>query len=50
VGIPVEAIRPPSAALTRAMQLAGERGVTLIAGSVAFAGEMKTVWEKRSNV
>jgi dihydrofolate synthase/folylpolyglutamate synthase len=50
VGVPVEAIKPPSAALTRAMQLAGERGVTLIAGSVAFAGEMKTVWEKRSNV
>jgi dihydrofolate synthase/folylpolyglutamate synthase len=48
--VPVELIRPPSAALARAMELAGGRGVTLIAGSVAFAGEMKTIWEKRANV
>jgi dihydrofolate synthase/folylpolyglutamate synthase len=46
-GIPVELVRLPSAALTRAMELAGEGGVTLIAGSVAFAGEMRTAWEKR---
>jgi dihydrofolate synthase/folylpolyglutamate synthase len=45
-GIPVEVVRFPSAALTRAMELAGDRGVTLVAGSVAFAGEMKTAWEK----
>ena len=46
-GVPVEAVRPVSAALERAMELAGDRGLVLIAGSVAFAGEMKTVWEKR---
>lgn len=45
--IPVELVRPASAALSRAMELAGDRGVTLVAGSVAFAGEMKTAWEKR---
>ena len=50
VGIPVEAVRPPSVALARAMELAGDRGVVLVAGSVAFAGEMKTAWEKRSHV
>jgi dihydrofolate synthase/folylpolyglutamate synthase len=49
-GIQVELVRPPSAALTRAMDLAGERGVTLVAGSVAFAGEMRTAWEKYSHV
>jgi dihydrofolate synthase/folylpolyglutamate synthase len=48
-GIPVELVKPPSAALVRAMELAGNHGVTLIAGSVAFAGEMKTIWKKRSN-
>jgi dihydrofolate synthase/folylpolyglutamate synthase len=46
-GVPVEAVRPVSAALERAMEMAGDRGLVLIAGSVAFAGEMKTVWEKR---
>jgi dihydrofolate synthase/folylpolyglutamate synthase len=49
-GVPVELVRPPSAALARAMELAGDRGVSLIAGSVAFAGEMKTAWEKHANV
>jgi dihydrofolate synthase/folylpolyglutamate synthase len=48
-GVPVELVKPPSAALVRAMELAGNHGVTLIAGSVAFAGEMKTIWKKRSN-
>lgn len=46
-GIPVEVVRPASAALERAIKLAGARGVVLVAGSVAFAGEMKTAWEKR---
>lgn len=46
-GIPVEAVRPLPSALERAIQLAGKRGVVLVAGSVAFAGEMKTAWEKR---
>ncbi len=45
-GVPVEAVRPASAALARAMELAGDREVVLVAGSVAFAGEMKTAWEK----
>jgi dihydrofolate synthase/folylpolyglutamate synthase len=44
-GVPVELVRPPGAALSRAMELAGEHGITLVAGSVAFAGEMKTFWE-----
>jgi dihydrofolate synthase/folylpolyglutamate synthase len=46
-GIPVEAVMPATAALERAIQLAGKSGVVLVAGSVAFAGEMKTDWEKR---
>ncbi len=46
-GIPVELVRPVSAALDRAMELAGARGIVLVAGSVAFAGEMKAAWEKR---
>ena len=46
-GIPVEVVRPASAALERAIELADARGVVLVAGSVAFAGEMKTAWEKR---
>jgi dihydrofolate synthase/folylpolyglutamate synthase len=45
-GVPVEAVRPASAALVRAVELAGDRGVVLVAGSVAFAGEMRTAWEK----
>jgi len=32
------------------MELAGNRGIVLVAGSVAFAGEMKTAWEKRLHV
>ncbi len=39
-------VRPPLA-LARALELAGDQGVVLVAGSVAFAGEMKTAWEKR---
>ena len=46
-GVPVEAVRTVSAALARALELVGDRGVVLVAGSVAFAGEMKTVWERR---
>ena len=49
-GIPVEVVRPASAALERAIDLAGARGVVLVAGSVAFAGEMKTAWEKRNTI
>jgi dihydrofolate synthase / folylpolyglutamate synthase len=44
--IPVEEVRPGPAALERALELAGDRAVILVAGSVAFAGEMKTAWEK----
>ncbi len=46
-GLPVEVVRPAPAALTRAMELEGDRDVVLVAGSVAFAGEMKTAWERR---
>jgi dihydrofolate synthase / folylpolyglutamate synthase len=46
-GLPVEAVTPAPAALARAMELAGDRDVILVAGSVAFAGEMKTAWENR---
>ena len=48
--IPVEVVMPAPAALEQAIELAGKRGVVLVAGSVAFAGEMKTAWEKRSHV
>ncbi len=48
--IPVEVVMPAPAALEHAIELAGKRGVVLVAGSVAFAGEMKTAWEKRSHV
>lgn len=44
-GIPVEAVEPASAALERALELAGEQGLVLSAGSVAFAGEMRTAWD-----
>jgi dihydrofolate synthase / folylpolyglutamate synthase len=46
-GVRVEAVKPASAALARAVELAGDREVILVAGSVAFAGEMKTAWEKK---
>ena len=49
-GIPVEEIKPVPAALTRAMEMAGNRGVVLVAGSVAFAGEIKTAWEKLKKI
>ncbi len=44
-GVPVEAVKPAAAALERALDLAGGRRLVLVAGSVAFAGEMKTAWE-----
>jgi dihydrofolate synthase/folylpolyglutamate synthase len=47
-GVAVEAVKPASAALNRAIELAGDQGLVLVAGSVAFAGEMKTVWEKQN--
>ena len=46
-GIPVELVRPGAAALEKAIELAGAQGIVLVAGSVAFAGEMRTAWEKR---
>jgi dihydrofolate synthase/folylpolyglutamate synthase len=46
-GIPVELVRPGVAALEKAIELAGAQGIVLVAGSVAFAGEMRTAWEKR---
>jgi dihydrofolate synthase/folylpolyglutamate synthase len=45
-GIPVEAVKSPSAALARALELASDHAIVLSAGSVAFAGEVKTAWQK----
>ena len=44
-GFPVEAVTPVAAALERALELAGERMLVLTAGSVAFAGEVRTAWQ-----
>ncbi len=44
-GIQVEEAKSTAGALERSLELAGEDGLTLSAGSVAFAGEMRTVWE-----
>ena len=46
-GIPVEAVTPVSAALERALELAGEQKLVLAAGSVAFAGEVSSAWRRR---
>jgi folylpolyglutamate synthase/dihydropteroate synthase len=46
-GLPAEAVTPVSAALERALQLAGEKKLVLTAGSVAFAGEVSGAWQKR---
>ena len=47
-GIPVEAVSPVSAALERALELAGTNKIVLSAGSVAFAGEVGAAWRKRT--
>jgi dihydrofolate synthase/folylpolyglutamate synthase len=47
VGIPVEAVTPVIRALERALALAGNEKLVLSAGSVAFAGEVRTAWRKR---
>jgi dihydrofolate synthase/folylpolyglutamate synthase len=47
VGIPVEAVAPVEEALERALALAGKQKLVLAAGSVAFAGEVSSVWQKR---
>jgi folylpolyglutamate synthase/dihydropteroate synthase len=39
-------VTPVAAALERALELAGERMLVLTAGSVAFAGEVRTAWQK----
>jgi len=53
-GVPVEAAESAQAALERALaigaggtfgELAGEKGLILAAGSVAFAGEIRTAWK-----
>jgi dihydrofolate synthase / folylpolyglutamate synthase len=46
-GIPVEAVEPAALALERALELAGENKLVLSAGSVAFAGEITSAWQKR---
>ena len=47
VGIPVGAVTPVSRALERALELAKNEKLVLSAGSVAFAGEVRTAWGKR---
>jgi len=47
VDIPVEAVTPVGDALERALELAGTQKLVLAAGSVAFAGEVSSVWRKR---
>jgi len=39
---------PVPVALERALELAGEHKLVLTAGSVAFAGEVSTAWQKRN--
>jgi dihydrofolate synthase/folylpolyglutamate synthase len=46
--IPVEVATPAAAALERALELAGENKLVLVAGSVAFAGEVSGAWQRRS--
>ena len=47
-GIPVEAVPHVADALERALELAGEQKLVLSAGSVAFAGEVSGIWQKRA--
>ena len=49
-GIPVETATPASAALDRALDLAEKRKLVLTAGSVAFAGEIRAAWYKKSSL
>jgi dihydrofolate synthase/folylpolyglutamate synthase len=48
-GIPVEAVSSVSAALERALGLAGTEKLVLSAGSVAFAGEVSAAWQERTS-
>ncbi len=45
-GLSVETVMPASAALNRALALAGETKLVLVTGSVAFAGEVSIAWQK----
>jgi dihydrofolate synthase/folylpolyglutamate synthase len=47
-GLAVEVVTPAAAALERALEFAGEHKLVLTAGSVAFAGEVSTAWQKRN--
>jgi len=47
VGIQVEAVPPLADALERALELASTQKLVLAAGSVAFAGEVSSTWQKR---
>ncbi len=48
-GLIVETVTPASAALDRALELAGGSKLVLTAGSVAFAGEVSIAWQKREH-
>ena len=49
-GLKVELILPVSAALDRALELAGEGEVILATGSLFVAGEVLAAWESREHV
>lgn len=49
-GVEGEAAAPVGVALARALELAGERGLVLSAGSMFVTAEVKTAWEKHSHV
>jgi dihydrofolate synthase / folylpolyglutamate synthase len=50
VGIPVVASASASEALQKALDLAGGNQLILVAGSVAFAGEMRTLWAQSHRI
>ena len=48
--IPVVTEPHAAAALERALEMAGDLGLVLSAGSVAFAGEIRAAWRKKQSV
>lgn len=49
-GLQVEKVTPVAAALERALELAGKEKLVLTTGSVAFAGEVSSAWNKRNGL
>ncbi|MBN2387443.1 MAG: bifunctional folylpolyglutamate synthase/dihydrofolate synthase [Anaerolineales bacterium] len=48
IGVRAEAVVPVAVSLARALELAGERGLVLSAGSMFVTAEVRTAWEKIS--